>query len=68
MTEVNIESSEIDLQGLEDDTTTNFSDDEQIPVEHVNFEFEQISKIRGLFRKLTIFNDTHCYQSIKNKH
>jgi hypothetical protein len=68
MTEANIESNEIDLEGIEDDNTTNFSDDEQIPVEHVNFEFEQTSKMRGLFRKLTIFNDTHCYQSIKNKH
>lgn len=68
MTEANIESAEIDLHGIDDDNTTNFSDDEQIPVEHVNFEFEQTSKIRGLFRKLTIFNDTHCYQSIKNKH
>jgi hypothetical protein len=68
MTEVNIESNEIYLQGIDDDNTTNFSDDEQIPVEHVNFEFEQTSKMRGLFRKLTIFNDTHCYQSIKNKH
>ncbi len=67
MTEVNIESTEIDLEPVEDDTT-NFSDNENIPVEHVNFEFEQRSKLHGLYRKITIFNDTHCYQSIKNKH
>jgi len=67
MTQVNIESAEIDLEALEDDTT-NFSDNEQIPVEHINFEFEQRNKLQGLYRKITIFNDNHCYQSIKNKH
>lgn len=65
MTEVNIES-EIDLEGVED--STNFSDSEQIPVDHINFEFEQVNKLRGIYRQFTIFNDTHCYQSIKNKH
>ena len=68
MTEANIEAAEIDLEPIEDDTTTNFSDNEQIPVEHINFEFEQTNKLHGIYRKLTIFNDTHCYQSIKNKH
>jgi hypothetical protein len=68
MTEINIESTEIDLEPLQDDTTTNFSDNEKIPVEHINFELEQRSKLHGLYRKITIFNDTHCYQSIKNKH
>jgi hypothetical protein len=68
MTEVNIESAEIDLEPVEDDNTTNFSDNERIPVEHVNFEFAQLSKLQGISRKITVFNDTHCYQSIKNKH
>jgi len=67
MTEINIESAEIDLQPVDDDSTI-FSDDEKIPVEHVNIEFEQTSKLRGIYRQLTVFNDTHCYQSIKNKH
>ena len=47
MTEVKIESTEIDLEPLEDDTTTNFSDNEKIPVEHINFELEQSSKLRA---------------------
>lgn len=68
MTQANIESAEIDLKPVEDDNTTNFSDNEKIPVEHINFEFEQLNKLQGISRKLTIFNDTHCYQSIKNKH
>jgi len=68
MTEINIESDEIDLEPIEDDTTTNFSDNEKIPVEHINFELEQRSRLHGQYRKITIFNDTHCYQSIKNKH
>lgn len=67
MTEVNIESDEIDIESVEDDTT-NFSDNEKIPVEHINFEFVQRNKLHGLYRKITIFNDTHCYQSVKNKH
>ena len=67
MSEVNIESDEIDLHGFDDDTT-NFTDDENIPVDHVNFELEQSSKLHGLYRKITVFNDTHCHQSIKNKH
>ena len=68
MTEANVESVEIDLQPFEDDTITNFSDNEQIPVEHINFEFEQFSKPHGIHRQFTIFNDTHCYQSVKIKH
>ncbi len=67
MTEINIESAEIDLQPMNEDSTL-FSDNERIPVEHVNFEFEQTNKLRGIYRQLTVFNDTHCYQSIKNKH
>ena len=67
MTEINLESAEIDLKPIDDDSTI-FSDDEKIPVEHVNFEFEQTSKLLGIYRQLTVFNDTHCYQSIKNKH
>ena len=68
MNEVFLKANEIDLPPLEDDITTNFSDSEQIPVEHVKFGFAQINKLQGISRKLTIFNDTHCYQSIKNKH
>ena len=67
MPEAKLESDEIDLQPLEDEVTQ-FSDHEKILIEHVNFEFEQSHKLRGMYRKLTIFNDTHCYQSIKNKH
>jgi hypothetical protein len=66
MPEINIESPEIDLEGVDD--ATQFSDKENIPVEHVNFEFQQSNKRHGVHRDLTIFNDTHCYQSVKNKH
>lgn len=67
MPQVNIESDEIDLQPI-DDEVTQFSDDEKIVVEHVNSEFEQSHKLRGMYRKLTIFNDAQCYQKIKIKH
>ncbi len=47
--------------------TTWFSDDEEIKIEKINLEFEQSSKIRDIYRKITIFNQHHCYQTIKNK-
>ena len=66
MGEENLESAEINLQAVDD--TTQFLDNEKISVEHVNFEFEQISKLHGIRRKMTIFNDMHCYQSVEKKH
>jgi len=66
MPQVNIESDEIDLKPVED--ITEFSDNEQVPVEHVNFEFEQHNKLQGMERHLTVFNDSQCYQKIKHKH
>ena len=47
--------------------TTWFSDDEEVKIEEINLEFEQSSKIRDIYRKITIFNRHHCYQTIKNK-
>jgi hypothetical protein len=67
MSQVNIDSDEIELESLDDDST-DFTDGENIPVEHVNFEIEQTSKLHGIYRKITVFNDAHCYQTIKNKH
>ena len=67
MPQVNNESNEIDLKPIEDEITQ-FSDDEEIAVKHVNFEFEQSHKFRGMYRKVTIFNDAQCYQKIKIKH
>lgn len=61
------ESTEIDLHGVEDDTTQ-FSDSEKIPVDHVDFEFAQAHKFRGVLREITIFNGNQCYQKIKLKH
>jgi hypothetical protein len=66
MTEANIESSEINLQSVDDDTL--FSDQDRVQVEEVNFEFTQNHKLRGIFREMSIFNDHQCYQSIQNKH
>ena len=61
-----MENIEIDLESSEE--TTWFSDQEKVAIEKINFEFTQSSKIRGIYRKISIFNDHHCYQSIKNKH
>ena len=68
MPETELESDVIDLKPVDDEEITQFSDNEMIPVEHVNFEFEQSHKLRGMHRKLTIFNDTQCYQWIQDKH
>jgi hypothetical protein len=64
--QANIDVDEIDLKPVEDITA--FSDNEKIPVEHVNIEFEQSNKLQGMLRHLTVFNDSQCYQKIKHKH
>ncbi len=64
--QANIDVDEIDLKPVEDITA--FSDNEKIPVEHVNIEFEQSNKLQGMLRQLTVFNDSQCYQKIKHKH
>jgi hypothetical protein len=61
-----IDVDEIDLKPVEDITA--FSDNEKIPVDHVNFEFEQSNKLQGMLRHLTVFNNSQCYQKIKHKH
>ena len=68
MPETDLEPEVIDLKPVEEEEITQFSDNEKIPVEHINFEFEQSHKLRGMHRKLTIFNNTQCYQWIQNKH
>ena len=61
-----MENIQIDLESSEE--TTWFRDEEKVAIEKINFEFAQSSKIRGIYRKISIFNDHHCYQTIKNKH
>jgi hypothetical protein len=68
MPEANLESAEIDLQGGVEDDITEFSDNEKISIDHVNFEFEQSHKLRGIHRQLTVFNESQCHQKITNKH
>lgn len=57
---------QIDITSPDDDTL--FTDEEHVAVESIDFQFEQSSKVRGIYRKLMIFNGNHCYQSIKKKH
>ena len=56
----------IDLQSAEG--TLWFSDEAEVTIDKIDFEFEQASRLRGTYRKLTIFNGNYCYQAIKNKH
>jgi hypothetical protein len=64
----------IDLHSIENidvrssDGTLNFSDEAEITIDEINFEFEQKSKLRGKYRKLTVFNGDYCFQAIKNRH
>ena len=64
---IDVVAAEIDLQPVSDEITQ-FSDNEEVPVEHINYEFEQSHKLQGMLRQLSVFNDSQCYQSIKNKH
>lgn len=57
---------EIDLTSSND--TTFFTDEEKVVVETINAEFRQEHKLKGEVREFTIFNDIHCYQSVKKKH
>jgi hypothetical protein len=56
----------IDVSSNEEITL--FTDDEKVVLEEVNFEFEQSSKVWGFYNRLTVFNGSHCYQLIRNKH
>lgn len=47
---------------------TLFTDDEKVVLKEVDFEFEQSNKMQGFYNKLTVFNGSHCYQLIRNKH
>lgn len=60
-------TDEIEIELETSAETTWFSDDEEVKIEEINLEFEQSSKIRDIYRKITIFNQHHCYQTIKNK-
>jgi hypothetical protein len=66
MSEASIEAVAIDLKPIED--ATDFSDSEKVAVEHINFEFEQTSKLHGISRQFSIFNGSQCYQSVQQKH
>ena len=66
MSNIKADAIEIDLVAVEDDTL--FSDNEHVAVEKVNFEFVQSNESRGLYRKISVFNDTHCHITIQNKH
>lgn len=47
---------------------TLFTDEESVALDHVDFELEQYDKLRGTYRKVTVFNNKHCYQTKKNRH
>lgn len=66
MNKANAENIEIDLVAIED--TAQIPSDEEIEVEKVNFEFDQNSEMHGMYRKFTVFNDTHGHLTIQNKH
>ncbi len=60
-----MDNIEIELETTAE--TTWFSDEEKVKIKKINLEFEQSNKLTGIYRKITVFNDNHCYQTIKNK-
>jgi len=56
----------IDIESTED--LLCFSEEAEITINKINFEFEQKNKLRGKYRKLTVFNGDYCSQIIKNRH
>mgnify|MGYP006971713089 FL=1 len=57
---------QIDLASHQD--ITDFSDEEQVSVNKVNHQFQQESRLKGIVREFTIFNDVQCYQRVIRKH
>ena len=57
---------QIDIVAEED--VTQFQDDEHVSVDKINHEFVQEDRLKGQINEYTIFNDTHCYQSVRKKH
>ena len=53
----------IDIESTED--LLCFSEEAEITINKINFEFEQKNKLRGKYRKLTVFNGDYCSQIIK---
>jgi len=58
---------EIQLESFVDDIS-DITDIRKLPIEPVNFEFVQTSKMHGSYRKLTVFSDFYCHQLINTKH
>lgn len=42
--------------------------DDEVTINKVNREFHQESKLKGVVREFTIFNDIYCIQMVKKKH
>lgn len=48
---------------------TDWTDEkEKLTVDKIDFQFVQVSRLRGIYRKLTIFNGSQCYEEIQNRH
>jgi len=67
MAQPDIDSDQIEMESFVDDIT-DITDGEQVSVEHVNFEIVQNSKMHGIYRKVTVFNDYFCDQIVQTKH
>jgi len=67
MSQPDIDSDQIDMESFVDDIT-DITDGEQISVELVNFEIVQTNKLHGRYRKVSVFNDWYCDQTVQTKH
>ena len=59
---------EIQIDIVAEEDITQFEDAEHVAVDKINHEFVQESKLKGQINEYTIFNDIHCYQSVRKKH
>ncbi len=58
------------MDRISTDEITLFGDEDpsQVNLKKIDFELEQFHKIRGVCRKITIFDGSYCQLSIQNKH
>ena len=67
MPQAEVQEDQIELESFVDDIA-DITEIGKLPIEPVNFEFVQTSKMHGSYRKFTVFKDFYCHQLINTKH
>lgn len=61
------QEEQIELESFVDDVG-DITDIGRLPIEPVNFDLVQTSRLHGYYRKVTVFKDFYCHQLVNSKH